>query len=80
MERRRPPAHLRDQVDLAYRIKGQSVLLFERRPAWDDSGRTLEIPIAKTTLVKKSGAWKIFWLRSDLAWHRHDPKPDLVAG
>lgn len=33
----------------------------------------VEIPVAKTTFVKKSGEWEIYWQRADLTWHRYDP-------
>ena len=32
IERHRPPVHLRDEVDLSFRVKGQSVEIFEIRP------------------------------------------------
>ncbi len=31
IERRRPPEHLRDKVDLAFRIENQNIFIFERR-------------------------------------------------
>ena len=34
IERRRPPARLRKDVDLAFRIKGPSVEIFEIRANW----------------------------------------------
>ncbi len=34
MQRRRPPAQIRSSVDIAFRITGQSVEIFEIRPAW----------------------------------------------
>lgn len=38
IERRRPPARMRDQLDFGYRIEGQSVLFFEIRPRRASSG------------------------------------------
>jgi hypothetical protein len=32
MEKRRPPPHIRQEVDLAFRVSGQSVEIFEIRP------------------------------------------------
>ena len=32
MSRRRPPPHIRDQIDVGYRIEGQSIEIFEIRP------------------------------------------------
>ena len=34
MARRRPPLHARDQLDLGYRMEGQSIEIFEIRPDW----------------------------------------------
>ena len=51
---RRLPEHVRDQVDLAFRIDGQSVIIFEIREIWNQPGKKVESPIAKATYVKKS--------------------------
>lgn len=82
LEHRRPPAHLRDQLDLSYRIKGQSVELFEIRPDWQDRRIKRESPVAKATYVQNRKLWKIFWMRQDLKWHGYQPTPavkDLEA-
>ena len=34
MARRRPPLHLRDQLDLGYTMDGRSIEIFEIRPDW----------------------------------------------
>ena len=49
---RRPPPHIRAQLDLAFRISGQSIEIFEIRPDWRDKGKTLEEPVAKATYNK----------------------------
>jgi hypothetical protein len=77
MSRRRPPAHIRPQLDLGYRIDGQSLELFEIRPRWDDPSQAMEEAIAKATYVKRSGTWKVYWQRADLKWHRYDPNPEV---
>ena len=42
MARRRPPPHLRDRLDLGYRMEGQSIEIFEIPPDWkDDSVRQI---------------------------------------
>jgi len=69
MEKRRPPAHIRDQLDLGYRLKGQSVEIFEIRPDWRDHAKKMEEPVAKATYVRSQNVWKIFWQRADLKWH-----------
>ena len=74
LERRRPPEPVRDQVDLDYRIEGQTVVIFEKRAAPRDPDKTIEIPIAKTSYVSTEGAWKVYWRRSDLKWHVYEPQ------
>ena len=44
MAKRRPPVEIRDKLDLAYRIEGQSVVIFEIRPFWRDVSETIEGP------------------------------------
>jgi hypothetical protein len=61
MEKRRPAAKIRDQVDLGYRITGQSVEIFEIRALWDDPAQKIEAAIAKATFVKKHNVWQVFW-------------------
>ena len=77
IDKHRPPEHLRDQVDLAFRIEGQSVFIFEVREVWNRPGEKMESPIAKATFVKKKKSWKIYWQRADLKWHRYEPTPEV---
>jgi hypothetical protein len=77
IEKNRPPENVRDQVDLSFRISGQSVEIFEIRPLWNDPDEKIEEPIAKSTYVKSRKIWKVFWQRADLKWHRYDPDPEV---
>ncbi len=77
MAKRRPPPEVRKELDLGYRIKGQSIEIFEIRPEWRNPGNKVEIPVAKSTYVRTKGMWKVFWQRSDLKWHRYDPDPEV---
>lgn len=79
VEANRPPAHIRPELDLGFRISDQSLELFEIRPRWDDPSEILEHPFAKTTFVKKTRSWKIYWMRQDLKWHRYDPVPEVAS-
>ena len=76
-EKHRPPAHIRDQLDLGFRISDQSLELFEIRPLWNDATKKIEESVAKTTYVKKSRTWKVYWKRADLKWHGYDPAPEV---
>ena len=77
IEKHRPPAHIRNEVDLSFRVKGQSVEIFEVRPKWDDPSVKIEESLAKATYVKSKRIWKIYWQRADLKWHRYDPEPEV---
>jgi len=73
----RPPAHIRNEVDLGYKIVDQSAEIYEIRPHWKDSSQTIETPIAKATYVKTQKIWKVFWQKRDLKWHGYDPEPEV---
>lgn len=69
----RPPIHIRDQLDIGYKIQNQSVVLFEIRPNFRSPIEKLEIPIAKATYVKTKKLWKIYWHKSDFKWYQYKP-------
>ena len=73
IELKRPPVDMRRDLDLAYRIDNQSVMIFSIRPYWMDKSKTMEEPIAKITWVHTQQIWKIFWMRSDGRWHGYEP-------
>ena len=77
VEKNRPPENLREEVDLSFRITGQSVEIFEIRPLWNDPKEKIEESIAKATYVKSRNLWKVFWQRADLKWHRYEPDPEV---
>lgn len=75
---RRPPLRVRPELDLAYRVTGQSFELFEVRPVWRGApGEMTEQPIVKATFVKTANAWRVYWMRANLKWHRYDPHPTV---
>jgi hypothetical protein len=68
LQKRRPPVNIRDQVDLQYRIKDQSVTIFELRPRWN-TPEIIESPIAKTTYIRSQNIWQVYNMGRDLKWH-----------
>jgi hypothetical protein len=72
IERHRPHPRLRKDVDLAFRMKGLSVEIFELRAHWRGTGKPIEHSIAKARYNKSKHTWKVFWQRSDLKWHRYE--------
>jgi hypothetical protein len=75
IEKRRPAPHVRPELDLGFRVAGQSVEVFEIRPRWDRPQEKMEHAVAKATYVKARNIWEVFWQRADLKWHRYDPAP-----
>jgi hypothetical protein len=47
ISKRRPPPHIRAQLDLAFRISGQSIEIFVVRPDWKDKSKTVEQPLPR---------------------------------
>lgn len=64
----RPREEIRKELDYECRITGQSVILYEVRPVWNDPKRQTEMEIAKATFVKSSKIWKIYWMRANGKW------------
>ncbi|MDP2024962.1 DUF3024 domain-containing protein [Sulfuriferula sp.] len=77
IETRRPPPAIRDQLDLGFRLQGQSVELFEIRPVWDNPDQKQEFHFAKATYVKTQNIWKVYWMRADLKWHSYPATPTV---
>lgn len=77
VEKRRPPPAVRPELDLGFRITGQSVELFEIRPQWDKPEVRQERSFAKATYVRTQGLWKVYWMRADLKWHSYQPDAEV---
>ena len=75
--RARPPVHIRNQLDIGYKIDDQSIVIFEIRPQWNKPEIILEHPVAKTTFVKTKNNWKVFWRRANLKWQNYSPQPTV---
>ena len=79
LERRRPPPHIRNQLDISYRVEGHSVEIVEVRPDWRDATQKMESPVAKATYVRTKNYWKVFWMRRDLKWHGYEPNLQVTS-
>ncbi len=71
----RIPAHIRNELELIYRVKGHDVTILEKRPDWQDPRITIEIPVAKLKYVRTKNEWRLYWQRRDLKWHCYDLSP-----
>lgn len=77
IERRRPPEHLRSQVDLKYTFDDQSIIIFEERQHWQNPEKKIRNKVAKATWVRSQQVWNIYWQQQDLKWHRYNPLPKV---
>ncbi|MFT5722048.1 MAG: hypothetical protein ACI9W6_002368 [Motiliproteus sp.] len=79
IEARRPPAAVRNELDLGFLIEGQMIEIFEVRPAWNNPDKQLQQSIAKATYVKRQNLWKVYCQRADLRWHAYAPEPSVAT-
>jgi hypothetical protein len=76
MCKRRSPPHLRDELQMIYKINDYAVEIYEHRPRWNNPAEWIDEGIAKLLYTKSTKKWKLFWMRSDLKWHRYEPLPE----
>ncbi|OLY90758.1 DUF3024 domain-containing protein [Cnuella takakiae] len=70
---RRPPEHMRAQLDLGWRFDGLSLFIFEIRPQWNDHSVILHHDFAKATWVESKKQWNIYWHRASGKWQVYEP-------
>lgn len=74
----RPKPEIRNRLDIAYEIIGQSIILNEVRPRWNNPEEIFSSGYAKATYVKQKNIWKVFWKRADNKWHAYEPQPTVL--
>lgn len=76
IESRRPKdAEVRKKLDFGYNWDGQTALLFEIRPQWNNPANILHIEFAKIKYIKSSKQWKLYWRRASGKWEAYEPIP-----
>lgn len=75
----RPPAHIRNELDIVFSISDQTIDIGEQRPVWQGSaGETNIIPSTRIKYVRGINRWKIYWMRKDMRWHLYDTAETLT--
>ena len=69
----RVPNHVRNQLLHVYSINGQTIVLSEKRPHWQNPSEWFEAPVAKFKYVAKKRKWQLFWQDRNLHWRRYEP-------
>lgn len=77
VERRRPSEEHRDEIDLSFSLKNQTVEIFSVESVFDDKSKKNQIPIAKITYTKTGDQWKVYWMRGNLKWSLYETLPSL---
>jgi hypothetical protein len=77
VQRVRPPEHIRDRLDINYKIESQSIILITIRPALLDPSLKIESPYAKATYLKREDRWKIYWMPGNLKWTVYSDQPNV---
>jgi DUF3024 family protein len=80
-EKRVPPS-VRDHVRLGFRFKGNSVTLFEERPAFMKPDTWVDLPVAQFRFDPKNSVWRLYCADRDSKWHEYDvlePTTDFDA-
>jgi hypothetical protein len=67
--RRKVPAHVLDQVRLNFKIRGNSVTLFEERPAFGKASTWVDIKVAQFRFNSEEGTWSLFCADRNSKWH-----------
>lgn len=73
VRRRRPPEHIRDQLDVEVEIDKHQVRIFSLRPLWSDPTHTVRSGVAQFTYTRTRNSWKLYWMRRDGKWHPWAP-------
>lgn len=65
------PPHVRDQIKLEFKFRGNTVTLFEVRPVWNDSSRHTNQPVAQFRFDMNSKKWNLYCCDRNAKWHSY---------
>jgi hypothetical protein len=68
----RVPPHLRDKLSYTYRVRGNVVTLYERRPRFDRRDEFLELGVARFRFDPESYGWTLKWADRNSRWHVYE--------
>jgi len=65
----RVPPHVRAQIAYEYRFRGNAVVLYERRPDFQDPEEHSQRPFARFVFDPSSPGWALFCADRHRRWH-----------
>ncbi|KAB8311656.1 DUF3024 domain-containing protein [Rouxiella chamberiensis] len=76
----RPPAHVRNELDIVFTIDDQSIEIGEKRPVWrGEPGEFSVLTSAKITYVRTQKVWNLYWMRASEKWELYSEERTLAA-
>lgn len=66
---RRVPAELSNEIKIDYKIRGNSVTLFESRPYWNDSSKWYKLKIVQFRFNPEENIWTLYCADRNERWH-----------
>ncbi len=75
IEKQRPPAEIREQLDYTYSFDGTTLILYEVTPNWKNESEKTQLEYAKIRYYKSKKIWKLYWMRASGKWELYTPYP-----
>ena len=68
----RPPASIREKLDIRGKLAGQSIEIQEIRSRQNAPSQALTIPVARIRYIKTQKCWRLYWMRISEKWEKYD--------
>jgi len=68
---KRVPAHLHDQIRLDFQFRGDSVTLYEERPAYFNPRQWVKTVVAQFRYSSSSNTWTLYCADRNSRWHKY---------
>lgn len=74
------PDHVLDKIRNVVEKEGNSYILYETRPVWNDNAKPwTKHGVAKITHVKTRGYWKLYWMRASGKWEIYSERKSFSS-
>ena len=70
---KRVPAHVRNQVQLTFRVNGNKVLLLESRPLYSDPNEWVEMKVSQFEYNPATNCWTLYCFDRNSKRRDYDP-------
>ena len=68
---RKVPSHVKDQYQLDFKFRGNSVTLYEERPTFMDKSEWVDIVVAQFRYDPKTQKWSLYCADRNSKWHEY---------